>query len=419
LRKTRYGLSGVTKYSQGMIGSLQYPHYRFYYLATLGQNAGMATGQVTGPLLMYRLTDSTVLLGTTSIMVSVPLVVMSLLGGVIADRISKKQIIFACLIGFAVVQLGVAIGLDTGLLSREHSGSWIILLISSFLQGGLMGMLMPALQAVIPEIIGTELLMNASTLNILGMNMLNLIVPVLIGLVIDRIGFQFAYYTASGLYAAGAVSILFIPRTGRTARSGGKMLSDIKDGLIYMRRTPTVMLILLFTTAIVVLAMPYQQYLPLFTDNILKVGATGMGLLMSFGASGALAGSLIFAFLRITRRGVWLLCGGLLAGLSLLVFAFSSLWTLSLVVMVFFGLSQTFRNTIGNALLMTCADAGFMGRVMSLLNMQWGVMAFTTFFAGLLAGVFSIQWVIGGMAMLLIVVTLLFMLFCPGIRKLR
>jgi MFS family permease len=419
LNKAQRGPSGIAKYSFRMMRSLQNPGYRFYYIAILGQSAGMIMGQVTGPLLMYRLTGSTVLLGTTSLTVSIPLLIMSLLGGVIADRISKKQIVFASLLGFAVVNLIVAVGLHLGLLSREHAGSWVILLVLSFLQGGLMGMMMPAFQAVIPEIVSRDLLMNASTLNTLGMNVLSLIIPTLTGLIIDRIGFEYAYYATAGLYAVGAVFILFIPRTGRMAGSGGKMLADIKNGLAYIRQTPAVMLVLLFTTAVVVLSMPYQQFLPVFTDNILKVGATGMGLLMSVSGAGALAGSLILASLPTRRRGLLLLAGGMIAGIALLIFAFSSLWPLSLGMMVFVGLSMTLRNTICNVLLLSYTDAAFMGRVMSLLNMQWGLMAFGTFFAGILAGAISIQWVIGGLALVLIIISLLFLVFSPHIRKLQ
>ena len=399
--------------------SLQNPAFRFYYLTVLGQSAAMVMGQVTGPLLIYRLTGSSVLLGTMSLVLSISLIIMSLLGGVIADRIRKKQIVFASLLGFAAVNLAVAFCLDSGILSRENSGSWWILLVSSFIQGGLMGMMMPALSSIIPEIINRDLLMNASTLNTLGWNILSLIVPALTGIIIDKLGFEYAYYAASGLYTLGAVSILFIPHTGRMPAGGGKILEEIKNGFVYIRQTSTVLLLLLFTTAMVVLSMPYQQLLPLFTDNILKVGATGMGILMSASGAGALAGSLILTFLPNTKRGLLLLVSGLVAGMALFIFAFSSIWALSIAVMVFVGLAQTFRNTIGNALLLTYTDAGYMGRVMSLLNMQWGLMAFGTFIAGVLAGMITVQWVVGGLVLILIAISILFLAFSPRMRRLE
>jgi MFS family permease len=418
LNKSQPETSGLSRFSHRMLSSLHSPDYRFYYLAVLWQSAGMIMGQVTGPLLIYRLTGSSVLLGTMSLVVSIPLIVMSLLGGVIADRISKKQIVFGSLLGFAAICLLIALCLDTGILSREHSNSWLIVMGSSFVQGSLMGMMMPAFQSMIPEIVKKDVVMNAATLNTLGMNVLSLVVPVLTGILIDHVGFEFGYYAASGLYALGAVSMLFVPYSGRMAKSRGKVLEDIGKGFVYIRKTSLILMLLIFTTFIVVLSMPYQQLLPLFTDNILHVGATGMGLLMSFSGAGALAGSLLLTFIPGKKRGLILLVSGLVAGLALLVFAFSAIWGLSLAVMVLVGLSQTFRNTISNALLLTYTDAPYMGRVMSLLNIQWGLMAFGTFFAGVLAGVITVQWVIGGLALILVAITVLFLVFNRGIRKL-
>jgi MFS family permease len=409
---------GIAGFFTRISGSLQVPAYRVFYSTTLGQSAGMVMGQVTGPLLIYRLTGSSVLLGTMSLVVAMPLIIMSFLGGVIADRIAKKHIVCASLLGFAAVQLIVAVGLQTGFISREHSGSWLIILATSFIQGGLMGLMMPAFQAIIPEIIRKDLVMNASALNILGMNITGLVIPVVTGIIIDNVGFEYAYYAAASLYTLGGIAILFIPRSRVSMGKRGKILSEIKNGLIYIRQVPVVLYLLLFTTVVVVFSMPYQQLLPIFTDNILKVGATGMGLLMSVSGAGALAGSLLLTVSPGKKRGLMLLSGGLIAGLALLVFSFSSIWALSLAVMVFVGLAQTFRNTLGNALLLTHTEAPYLGRVMSLLNMQWGIMAILTFLAGLLAGSVPVQWVLGSLAMLLVVVSIIFMVFSPRTRKL-
>jgi MFS family permease len=419
LNNSQPGASDIAKFFIKMSRSLQNPAYRFYYLTQLGQSAGMSMGQVTGPLLIYRLTGSSVLLGTQSLVVSVSLIIMSLLGGVIADRIPKKQVVSASLLGFAAIQLVLAFCLDSGILSRENSGSWWIILVATFFQGGFMGMMMPSFSSIIPEIVKRDLLMNASALNTLAMNILSLIMPVVTGVIIDKLGFEYAYYIAAGLYALGAVSILFIPRTGRMPSGDRKILEDIKNGFVYIRRTPTVLLLLLFTTAIVIFSMPYQQLMPLFTDNILKVGATGMGLLMSVCGAGALVGSVILMLLPVSKRGLLLLLSGLVAGAALCIFAFSSIWGLSITMMVFVGLSQTFRNVISSTLLLTHTDTAYLGRVMSLMNIQWGLMAFGTFFAGVLAGVITVQWVIGGLVMILIAISVLFLAFSPRLRRLE
>jgi hypothetical protein len=93
-------------------------------------------------------------------------------------------------------------------------------------------------------------------------------------------------------------------------------------------------------------------------------------------------------------------------------------WTLSLVFMIFVGLGQTIRGTVSSALLQSYTEAGYMGRVMSIFMMQWGIVSLCTFLAGIMAEVMPVQWVVGGFAMALILVTLLSYAFSPLVRKL-
>jgi MFS family permease len=375
-----------------MISSLENPVYRIYFFGTLGFFGAMSMNIVSAPKLMYYLTDSSALLGTTSLISALPLLLVSLFGGVIADRIQKKWITFACCLGFAAMTLFVGLSLESGILSRERSGSYWILLVSSFVQSGLMGLLIPAFTAIISEIVSREQLMNAVSLSTLGQNAVGLITPTIAGLLIDKLDYRYVYYTMSGLYLCTAVFMIFLRHTSRGTVRGGKLLVDIQDGFKYVRRDPTIWSILIFTLAMVVFGMPFQTLMPIFTDKILKVGATGMGILMSVAGGGALAGSFILAALPGKKRGLMLLAAGFVAGLALIGFAFSTVWIFSITVMAFFGLTVTFRNVLGNALLQGYAKPIFMGRVMSLMNMQWGLMAIVTFLWSNCRG-YSCQWV--------------------------
>jgi MFS transporter, DHA1 family, staphyloferrin A biosynthesis exporter len=401
-----------------MVSSLQSPAYRLYFFATLGQYASMNMQIVTGPLLIYRLTGSSALLGTMSLAAALPMIIMSFLGGAIADRIPKKRILFIGLMCSALISLGIALALDTGQLSRENTGSWWILVVSSLCQGTVMGLMMPALQAIIPEIVSREQLMNAVALNMMGLNVLNLVAPGVAGYMIDTFDFKSVYYAMAGLYVFSALFMLFIPRTNQITVHAGGILADIQNGLQYIRRDSTILLILAFTLVVVVLAMPYQQLLPIFADDILKVGATGLGMLMSASGAGALVGSIILASLHNKKRGILLLASGLVSGMALLIFSFSSTWSLSLTLVAFLGLGHAFRGTISGALLQACTEAEYMGRVMAILNMQWGTMSMFTFIAGILAEVVAVQWVVGGLATALVILSILSIGFLRGIRKL-
>ncbi len=402
-----------------MISSLESPPFRLYFFGTLGQMAAMVVGQVTGPLLMYRLSGSAVLLGTMSLLSAVPLIFLSLFGGVIADRIPKKQIILVSYLCFAAVSLGVGLALHTGWLARERDGSYWILLSASFVQGGIMGLLMPSLQAMVPEIVKKEYLMNASALSMMGMNILTFVIPIITGVVIDRYNFQTIYYGMAGLYLYAAVFILFAPRVRGVPKRGVNVLVEIGNGFQYIRRSPVLWAVLAYSTVVVALSMPFQQLLPIFTTNILKVDATGLGLLMSVSGLADFIGSVVLTALPNRKRGLMLVASGLLSGLALSGFAFSTQIGLSLGLMVLVGLGVTFRGTISSALLQSYSTPIYMGRVMSLFNIQWGLMALGTFGAGLMVKMVGVQWVVGGMALVLSAISLLTLSVTAALKKLE
>jgi len=378
----------------------------------------MSMQMFSSPLLIYRLTDSKALLGTMSLVNAAPMILISVFGGVIADRLPKKKILIAGLVGSAIVAVFIGWSLSSGILNRENSDSWWILFASSAVQGCIMGLMMPALQAIIPEIVNRDQLMNAIALNTTGMNVLNLLAPGIAGFIIgDTSNFQTVYFTMSALYLVAAVFILLISAKGQIIASGNKIIGDIQQGFHYIRKDSLILLILAFTLIVTVLSMPYQQLLPIFYDDILKIGATGGGLLMSVSGVGALVGSLILAALPNKKRGAILLFSGIITGVALIIFSFSSYVTLSLIFIFFLGLGQTFRMTIGSALLQSYTQGAYMGRVMSILNMQWGFMSLCTFFAGIIAEKIDVQWVLGSLAMVLIVISVFFIIFSSNIRK--
>ena len=373
---------------------------------------------VTGSLLLYRLTGSAALLGTLSLAHAIPMIFLSMFGGAIADRLQKKQILFLGLLCSAVVSLGVAFPLTTGFLGQENPGSWWILMVSSFVQGTIMGLMLPARQAIIPEIVSKEHAMNAIALNTLGMNVLRFLAPGVAGFLIDAFDFKAVYYAMTGMNLYAAVFIFFVPHTSRANISRGNILSDIRDAFEYIIHQRIILIILVFTLGVVILSMSYQQLLPIFVDDILKVGATGMGVLLSVSGIGAVVGSLVLASVPNKKRGVILLSSGLISGIFLIGFAFSSSWIPSVVFIVFIGLGQTIRATSSNALLQSYVEPGYMGRVMSVFMMEWGLLSVCTFIAGLIAETIPVQWVIGGFAMALSVLCILALAFLPSIRRL-
>jgi MFS family permease len=170
--------------------------------------------------------------------------------------------------------------------------------------------------------------------------------------------------------------------------------------------------------------MPYMMLLPMFTEDILDVGAQGMGWLVSVSGIGAMAGSIVLASLPNKKRGLMLLVGSLILGVGLVGFSFSSswfpslAWPASLCFIVVVGVGQTTRMTLGNTLLQYYVKDEYRGRVMSLYMMEFGLTSFGVFFAGILADSIGVVWAVGGLAIILILVCILGLVFMPRLRKL-
>jgi MFS family permease len=373
---------------------------------------------ITQSLLIYRLTGSGTILGGMALASAIPTLIMTLFGGAIADRVQKKYVLLVGLLGLAVITLGIALALTLGYLSPEHPGSWWLLIASAMLQGTITGFMTPSGQAIIPEIVNENYLMNAISLYNLGMNVFRLTAPALAGFLIDAFDFDFVYYTSTGMYLLATIFIILLPPTRAMLPNRSNTLADVLEGIRYIRHETTILFIVVFCLCGVILGMPFQQLLPMFTEDILKVSATELGILMSVSGGGALLGSLVIASLPNKKRGVLLIISSLVLSLSLIGFSFSSWWYSSLVIVAFVGLGHSGHGTLGATLVQYYVDANYRGRMMSFFMMGMGFSSLGTFFAGVLAEAVGIQWSIGGLAVILALMSITVLAFTPRIRNL-
>jgi MFS family permease len=387
-------------------------------MAMLGQMGSFNMQLVTRNLLVYRVSGSAAILGVIALASALPLILFSLLGGVIADRIQKKYVLITGQSISATISFGVALTLSLGYLSATHTGSWWVLVVASVFQSTVVALMMPSRQAIISEIVGEEQLMNAVALNTFGMNIFRLLAPALAGFLIDGLGFEAIYFTMTGLYLVAVIFISLMPTTSTMDIAGRGALRDLIDGLKYVRQHTTILLILAFTLFAGFVTMPYMFLMPIFADDILHVGATGMGILFSVSGVGAMIGSIVLATLPNRKRGAMLLFSGILIGMTVFGFAFSVSWYLSLALMAIAGLGQTGRMTLGNTLLQYYVDDNYRGRVMSIHMMDFGFTSLGVFVVALMVEGLGIQWSLGGIALILIFLSLLMLGFSPRIRNL-
>ena len=209
-----------------------------------------------------------------------------------------------------------------------------------------------------------------------------------------------------------------LPASAHGGGGGARGLSDIRDGIRYMRGDPVVLALLWINFFIVLMSMPYMQMLAGFVKEVLHGGPEQIGFLISATGIGALAGSLVVASMPNRGRGKVFLVSALILGIALVGFVIStSLW-LTAVIMLAVGFGQAGRMSLGSILIMSYTKPEFQGRVMSVYMMEFSLVSFGTFAVGILGEMVGIQWAIGSTAAALVLVSIYGLLLMPRVRDL-
>jgi MFS family permease len=421
-------------YRQGTFAALKLPAYRIYFGALLMQMAAMNMQMMARSWFMYELTGSAVMLGAVGLGSALPMLTVSLFGGVLADRIRKKSILVAGQLASALVALGIAVSITVGAIS------WIHLFAAALLQGLVMALMMPARQALIYELVGENTLMNAIALNAAAMNFIRLMAPAFAGFFIALWSIEGVYYIMTVLYVIGFMLAVRLPFTGTDRLRENTAIQELTEGLRYIRHNADVLAILVLTLLATILSMPYMFLLPMFTRDILLVdvsifgrlaswpligslvlalgeSSARQGLLISVSGLGAIAGSLVVASMSSRKRGLIFLLSLLLTAVSLVAFSATGSYLLALIFFITMGLGQVGRLALSNTLLLSNTDDIHQGRVMSVYMMNWGITMVGVFFVSILADRVGVQLAVGGSAGLLAVITLYYLFLTSRIRR--
>ena len=365
--------------------------------------------------LVFWLTGSYAALGTLALVHAVSMLAFSLYGGVLADGRSKRMILQLGQIAAALNAAAVATLLFADLLRWEH------LLVAAFAQGVTSGLMMPARQAMPPEIVEPSLLQNAVSLNTANMNVMRLLGPALAGVLLAVTEAEWAYTIMTVLFVISIVLLARVPKLAPRPRSmsAANVMRELREGFTYIRRTPTVFSLLAigFTTSL--LGMPYIRLMPGFVADVLNGDSAQLGILMSLAGFGSLTGALALASLRSRRRGRLLLLSMVVMGLGLTAFSASSIFAISIVLMFIVGIGEAGRQALNVVLIHQYADAAYRGRVMSVLMTQVGTMALGAFIVGLIAEAVGPQVGLGSFALLLVLVAIVVHLFVPRVREIQ
>ncbi|MFO7964940.1 MAG: MFS transporter [Desulfobacterales bacterium] len=416
--------------------SLKVPAYQAFYGALVGHMACVNMQMVARSWFIYELKSRTSILGLVALAHALPILALSLFGGVIADRVRKKTVLIIGQLASSLVALTVAVSITLGAVT------WVHLIVAAFFQGIIMALMMPSRQAIIPELVDESLLMNAISINAATMNLFRLVAPALAGFLIALWSIESVYYIMTGLYFISFLFTLKIPSVRVSAEMlESSPIADLTAGLRYLRRNTTVFSILVFTLMITVLSMPYFYLLPVFSKDImilthgdikpfiqlplvgdliaaLTESSARLGLLISISGIGAIAGSLWVASRPNKHRGLLYLLSVLVLSVTLIFFSLTTNYLLALAIFIPLGLGQAGRMSLSNTLVQSYTERAYRGRMVSVYMMEWGLTSFGVFLIGIIAEFIGVRLAVGGGACLLLVITLYYFFMTPRIRQL-
>jgi MFS family permease len=279
---------------------------------------------------------------------------------VVADRVRKRNLLI--LTQAAAMTLALILA---ALTYTERVQVWHIAVLAALL-GMVNGFDLPTRQAFVLEIVPRDDLVNAIALNSTMFNIARMAGPALAGLLVGRIGLEGIFFLNGVSYLAVIASLFAIRETSlQHAAPDAPVWSHLAEGWRYVVRTPQVRGLLILLAIISVFGWSYAVLMPVFAQEVLNVGARGLGFLMSAIGVGALLGALLLASLGRNRLRARYLYGGLgLFAASVCLFAESEHFFLSLLALASAGGAMiTYMNT-SNALLQLTVPEEMQGRVM-------------------------------------------------------
>ncbi|MBI1800625.1 MAG: MFS transporter, partial [Chloroflexi bacterium] len=349
--------------------SLRHRNFRLLWTGNLATQAGYWMNSVAVGWLVFDMTHSAAWLGISGFVSGIPLLLFSLVGGVLADRVNRwKLLMVNQMLGMGIA-LAYALLLTFGLIELWH------ILLLSFLFGVMQAINVPTRQAMMPTLVGRDGLVNAVALHSVGMNTMRIVGPSIAGVLIATVGVKGCYWVQAVGYIWAFVNVLQmrVPPQAPIDRARSP-LRNLTDGVRYLFSDKTLLGLMTLVAMPTIFAFPYQQLLPLFANDILNVGPTGLGLLTSAIGAGALVTALGLASAGdLKAKGRLAAATTTIYGAAIAAFALSPWFPLSLLALAAAGILWAIASALIQTLLQMQSKPEYVGRIMSVFALTWGL----------------------------------------------
>ena len=386
-------------------------HYRDFRLLWFGactSSIGTWMQSVAQNWLVYTISGSAFFLGLDGFLGQIPIVMFSLIGGVIADRIERRRV----LLGSQYVQMTSAFVLTALLLLHVlDKRVWPILLLS-FVVGCAQSFGGPAYSALVPSLVEKEDLPNAIALNSIQFNLARVIGPMLGGLALTGLGAAWCFGLNGLSFVAVIISLLMLHVRFMPRNTGESILMGVKQGIGFIRTQGAMVGLISVAFLMTALAIPMLTFLPVFAKDVFHRGPTAFTILLSCSGAGSVVGALtVAAFGNVNRKGLIALLTLLLLGGGIAAFALSKVLVLSCAILFVSGAAMMGTFSMISSLVQLITPNEMRGRVMSVYNVAFrGGMPLGSIVTGYLVRIYSAPHVLAVNGLLLVAVGVYFLL---------
>lgn len=396
--------------------ALRHRNFQLYFGGQLISVAGTWLQIIAQGWLVYQLTRSELALGIVSFASAIPVLVVSPFGGVLVDRVPKRNLLVITQTASMLLALILALLTFTNVVQEWH----VILLAAAL---GLVNAFdAPARQAFVVEMVGREDLTNAIALNSLMFNGGRIIGPAAGGLLLAALGpaWCFLINGISFLAVIAGLLAMRLPPHVAAPHTQVSSLKQLAGGFRYSKEVPEIMALLVLALIFSVFGIAYSSVLPAFIDRVLHAGASAYGAVNAFSGIGAVTAALLIASQSLSGgRGRWLFRANLVYCALLLVFAFNQSYLLALILAFGLGVGFMMQFTLMNTLLQLRVDDVMRGRVLSLYTLCiFGLAPFGALAMGSLSETWGLSPTIGLSAVITAVLSLAVFLWVPKVRQL-
>jgi MFS family permease len=401
--------------------AIRYREFRLIWLGQIFVSIGTWMDQVARGWLIYELTNSKFQLGLVQGIQAIPLLLLSPVAGSTADRYSRKMQLVTTQVGDGLLYATLALLIFTDRIQPWH------VYATAFAMTSLQSFQHPSRVALIADSVPSSNLTNAIGLNAVAYNVARILGPVLAGLLIAMFGTGGSYTIQAVLYFLATV---WTGQLRPTQRSSGRLHGhpaqgdsfgkSIIEGWKFSWRNEAVRAALLIAILASLFIAPFVTLLPVFARDLLEVGATGQGLLLTAMGLGALSSAFLLASLGDKLpRGIIMIGGVGLYGLIVVAFSASSWFELSMVLMAIMGLCHLTSHALVQTVIQAYSPSEFRGRTSAIFHMTRIVLMVGSMLIGALSAIIGARGAVSLMGMTGVLTIVAIYVALPRARLIR